>query len=53
MTKLQRETREKLASAARDAAADRAEIAVLKSTVAKLTSELAQLKAKEAAPSKK
>jgi len=53
MTKLQHETREKLASAARDAAADRAEIAALKSTVAKLTSELAQLKAKEAAPSKK
>lgn len=53
MTKLQRETREKLASAARDAAADRAEIAALKSTVAKLTSELAQLKAKEAAASKK
>ncbi len=53
MTKLQRETREKLISAARDAAADRAEIAALKSTVAKLTSELAQLKAKETAGSKK
>ena len=53
MTKLHRETREKLTSAAHDAAADRAEIVALKSTVAKLTSELAQLKAKEAAGSKK
>ena len=53
MTKLQRETKEKLTGAARDAAADRAEIAALKSTVAKLTSELAQLKAKEPAGSKK
>ena len=53
MIKLQRETREKLTSATHDAAADRAEIAALKSTVAKLTSELAQLKAKEAAGSKK
>ena len=53
LTKLQRETREKLASAAREAAADRAEIAALKSTVAKLTSELAQLKPKENAGGKK
>jgi hypothetical protein len=53
LTKLQRETREKLASAARDAAADRAEIAALKSTVAKLTSELAHLKPKENTGGKK
>ena len=53
LTKLQRETREKLASAAREAAADRAEIAALKSTVAKLTSELAQLKPKENTGGKK
>jgi hypothetical protein len=53
LTKLQRETREKLATAAREAAADRAEIATLKSTVAKLTSELASLKPKDNAGGKK
>ena len=53
LTKLQRETREKLATAAREAAADRAEIAALKSTVAKLTSELAQLKPKDNVGGKK
>jgi hypothetical protein len=53
LTKLQRETREKLATAAREAAADRAEIATLKSTVARLTSELAQLKPKDNAGGKK
>ncbi|HET7806601.1 MAG TPA: hypothetical protein VFL53_20370 [Pseudolabrys sp.] len=53
LTKLERDTREKLAAAAREAAADRAEIAALKSTIAKLTSELAQLKTKENAGGKK
>lgn len=53
LTKLARETREKIGAAARDQAADRAEIAALKSTIAKLNSELAQLKAKEAVGGKK
>jgi hypothetical protein len=53
LTKLARETREKIAAAARDQAADRAEIAALKSTIANLNSELAQLKAKEAVGGKK
>lgn len=53
LTKLARETREKIAAAARDQTADRAEIAALKATIAKLSSELAQLKAKEAVGGKK
>lgn len=46
LTKLERDTREKINAVTRDLAASRAEIATLKSTVAKLDSELAQLKAK-------
>jgi septal ring factor EnvC (AmiA/AmiB activator) len=46
LTRLARETQEKIATAGRELAAARAEIAVLKSTIAKLDSELAQMKAK-------
>jgi hypothetical protein len=46
LTKLSRETQDKIAAAGRDLAAARAEIAALKSTLAKLDSELVQLKAK-------
>ena len=46
LLKLERDTREKINALTRDLAASRAEIATLKSTVAKLDSELAQAKAK-------
>ena len=46
LTKLERDTREKISTLTRDLAAGRAEIAVLKSTVAKLEGELTQLRAK-------
>lgn len=46
LTKLSRETQDKIAAAGRDLATAQAEIAALKSTLAKLDSELVQLKAK-------
>jgi chromosome segregation ATPase len=46
LTRLERDTREKINTLTRDLAASRSEIAALKSTVAKLDSELAQLRAK-------
>ena len=46
LAKVARETQDKIASAGRDLAAARAEIVALKAMVAKLDSELAQLKAK-------
>ena len=46
LTRLSRETQDKIAAAGRDLAAARAEIAALKSAMEKLTSELAQIKAK-------
>lgn len=46
LTKLERDTREKINALTRDLAASRAEITALRSTVAKLDSELSQLKAK-------
>jgi hypothetical protein len=45
LIKLARETQDKIAAADRDLAAARAEIAALKSTMEKLNSELAQMKA--------
>jgi septal ring factor EnvC (AmiA/AmiB activator) len=53
LTRLSRETQDKLAAAGRDLAAARAEIATLKSALAKLNSELAQMKTKIEAPAKK
>jgi hypothetical protein len=47
LTKLARDTSDKIAASERDLAAAQAEIAALKSTVDKLSSELAQLKAKD------
>ena len=53
LAKYARETQAKLIAVTRDLAAARAEIAALKSSVEKLNSELAQLKAKaEPAPKK-
>jgi len=46
LTKFARETQEKITAANRDLVAARAEIAALKSAVAKLSDELTQLKAK-------
>jgi ubiquinone biosynthesis protein UbiJ len=46
LAKMARETQEKIATAGRDLAAARAEIAALKVTIAKLDSELTQMKAK-------
>ena len=46
LTRLARETQDKIAAASRDLAAARAEIAALKSTMAELNSALAQMKAK-------
>ena len=46
LTRLTRETQDKMAAAGRDLAAAQAEIAALKSTMAKLNDELAQIKAK-------
>lgn len=45
LNKLTRETEEKMTAAGRDLAAARAEIAALKSTVEKLTGDLAKIKA--------
>ncbi len=53
LTKLSRETQDKIAAANRDLAAARAEIAALKSTLAKLDSELAQVKTKVEPSAKK
>jgi septal ring factor EnvC (AmiA/AmiB activator) len=53
LTRLSRETQDKLAAAGRDLAAARAEIAALKSALAKLDGELAQMKTKIEAPAKK
>jgi chromosome segregation ATPase len=53
LNKLARETEEKIAAADRDLAAARAEIAVLRSTLDRLSSELAQIKAKADSHSKK
>ena len=46
LTRLTRETQDKIAAIARDLAGAEAEIAALKSTIAKLNGELAQLKLK-------
>ena len=46
LAKLAREAQDKIATAGRDLVAARAEIAELKSAVAKISSELAQMKAK-------
>ena len=46
LTRLARETQDKIAAASRDLAAARAEIAALKSTMAELNSAIAQMKAK-------
>ena len=53
LTRLARETQDKLAAAGRDLAAARAEIAAIKSTLTKLDSELAQMKTKAEASGKK
>ena len=46
LTRLTRETQDRMAAAGRDLAAAQAEIAALKSTMVKLNSELAQIRAK-------
>jgi septal ring factor EnvC (AmiA/AmiB activator) len=46
LTRLTRETQDKIATISRDLAGAQAEIAALKSTIAKLNGELAQLKLK-------
>ena len=53
MAKLTRETQDKIAAANRDLAAARADIATLKSALEKVSAELAQVKAKAEAGSKK
>jgi predicted RNase H-like nuclease (RuvC/YqgF family) len=53
LSKLARETQEKIAAADRDLVAARAEIAALKSTVEKLNTELKQMKVKAEPESKK
>jgi BMFP domain-containing protein YqiC len=53
LTKLERDTREKINALTRDLAASRAEITTLKSTVAKLDSELTLLKPKADPAAKK
>jgi hypothetical protein len=53
LTRLARETQDKIAAAGRDLAAARAEIAALKSALAKLDSEMVQVKTKIEAPAKK
>jgi septal ring factor EnvC (AmiA/AmiB activator) len=53
LTRLSRETQDKIAAAGRDLAAARAEIAALQSALARLNSELAQMKTKIDASSKK
>jgi hypothetical protein len=46
LTRLTRETQDKIATIGRDLAGAQTEIAALKSTIAKLNGELAQLKVK-------
>jgi septal ring factor EnvC (AmiA/AmiB activator) len=53
ITKLARETQDKMAASGRDLAAAQAEIAELKSALAKLSAELAQTKAKAEPAGKK
>ena len=53
LAKLERDTREKINALTRDLAVSRAEIAALKSTVAKQDSELAQLRTKAEPGAKK
>jgi|SRR5215831_11121607 len=53
MAKLTRETQDKIAAANRDLAAARADIATLKSALEKVSAELAQVKTKAEAGSKK
>ena len=53
LTKLTRETQDKIAAAGRDLAAARAEIAELKSMMAKMNGELAQMKTKAEPSGKK
>jgi phage shock protein A len=53
LTKLARETQDKMATADRNLATAQAEIAELKSTVAKLNAELTQMKAKAESCNKK
>ena len=53
LTKLERDTREKINALTRDLAASRTEIAALKLTVAKLDSELAQSRSKADTGAKK
>jgi hypothetical protein len=53
LTRLARETQDKIVAAGRDLAAARAEIAALKATMAKLSDELAQIKAKAEPSGKK
>jgi len=53
LTRLARETQDKIAAAGRDLAAARAEIAELKSNLSKLNGELVQMKAKTEPGSKK
>jgi predicted RNase H-like nuclease (RuvC/YqgF family) len=53
LSKLARETQEKIAAADRDLVAARTEIAALKSTVEKLNTELKQMKVKAEPESKK
>jgi septal ring factor EnvC (AmiA/AmiB activator) len=53
LSKLAHDTQDKMAASNRDLAAAQAEIAALKTTVEKLSGELAQLKAKDEAARKK
>jgi len=53
LARLTRETQDKITAAGRDLATARAEIAALKSTMEKLNSELAQMKAKAEPSGKK
>lgn len=53
LTRLARETQDKITAAGRDLAAARAEIAALKAAMAKLSDELAQMKAKAEPSGKK
>jgi chromosome segregation ATPase len=53
LAKLSRETRDKIAAAGRDLAVAKAEIAALKTALAKLDHELAQIKAKAEPAAKK
>ena len=53
LTKLARETQDKISAAGRDLTAARAEIVALKAAMAKLNDELAQMKAKSDPGSKR